>query len=326
MSNINALPSSSLTVPTRSAVNPGAAAIEADVAKDVFQQTHPDDQGLHLRPHSEGIFLQAKGDAKGTVLMFHGYTGGPWQCPEMAAKFNDAGYNVYAPRMPGHGFADANEIPNGKEIPDCHHREGWDNFINHTYEEAAELGAPVSALGLSGGGNVALRMAELHPEVGKVVAISPYLGPAVASNGAEGALFSAIRIADKLSFGLVGEALDHLKHGENVAAPNDPLPGTQGSLGSAILMNEVGYNVDHIHGDLQLITTDGDGLSGEAHDKDLFDRNGGDSHNGWYHFHKDQNVPHAMLSPIQDKVEGAATTVQDVAFNFIDKGVATQRS
>jgi pimeloyl-ACP methyl ester carboxylesterase len=310
----------------RPAVNSGAAQIQAAVDKDIFLQTHPDEDGLHLRANTQSLFLQAKGEAKGTVLMFHGYTGAPWQCPELAAKFNEAGYNVYAPRMPGHGFADANEVPSGKNIPDCGSREEWNEFIDQTYQNAAEMGVPVSAVGLSGGGNVALRMAQRHPEIGKVVAMSPYLGPARSTNGWKlASLFSALRVADKLSFGLVGRILDHLPNGKNVADPTNPLPGTQGSLGSALAMNQVGFGVDTIQADLQLITTEGDALSGEAHNRALFERNGGEGRNGWYQFHKDENVPHALMSPIQNTGPGKAATVQNVAFDFIDKGPATQR-
>lgn len=325
--NISSLSTSPVAFQNRPAVNPGAAKIQARVDKDVFLQTHPDDQGLHLRPHTESLFLQAKGEAKGTVLMFHGYTGAPWQCPELAAKFNQAGYNVYAPRMPGHGYADANEVPSGQKIPDCHRREEWNNFIDKTYQDAAEMGVPVSAVGLSGGANVALRMAKRHPEVAKVVAMSPYLGPARSSNGWKlASLFSALRVADKLTFGFVGKLLDHIPNGKNVADPTNPLPGTQGSMGSALLMNQVGFGVDKIQADLQLITTEGDSLSGEAHDRELFERCGGEGRNGWYKFHKDQNVPHALMSPLQNTGPGNAATVQNVALNFIDQGTATQRA
>ncbi len=324
--NISSVPVSPVALQNRPAVNSGAARIQAVVDKDIFLQTHPDEDGLHLRPNTQSLFLQAKGQAKGTVLMFHGYTGAPWQCPELATKFNEAGYNVYAPRMPGHGFADANEVPSGKNIPDSGRREEWNEFIDETYQNAAEMGVPVSAVGLSGGGNVALRLAQRHPEVGKVVAMSPYLGPARSTNGWKlASLFSALRVADTLSFGLVGRALDLIPYGKNVADPTNPLPGTQGSLGSALAMNLVGYGVDTIEADLQLITTEDDALSGEAHNRALFERNGGESRNGWYQFRKDENVPHALMSPLQNTGPGKAQTVQDVAFNFIDKGIAAQR-
>lgn len=324
--NISTHSANTVAFRDRPVVQPAAAKIQAAVDRDVFLQSHPDEQGLHLRPHTESLFLQAEGEAKGTVLMFHGYTGAPWQCPELAEKFHEAGYNVYAPRLPGHGYADANEVPSGKKIPDCHHRDGWDNFIDKTYQKAADLGVPVSAVGLSGGGNVALRMAERHPEVAKVVAMSPYLGPARADNGWKLAgLFSALRVADTLSFGLVGKFLDYIPNGKNVADPTNPLPGTQGSMGSALLMNKVGFGVDKIQADLQLITTEGDSLSGETHNRSLFERCGGEGRNGWYQFGREENVPHALMSPLQNTGPGKAATVQNVALNFIDQDTPTQR-
>src|SRR5262249_21322954 len=43
-----------------------------------------------LQPGCESIFLPRPGAAKGTVLLFHGYTAGPWQYKELAQRFHDA--------------------------------------------------------------------------------------------------------------------------------------------------------------------------------------------------------------------------------------------
>ena len=51
--------------------------------------------GDGLQPNSESLLLTQPGpDAKGTVVMYHGYTAGPWQYKEMARQYFDAGYNV----------------------------------------------------------------------------------------------------------------------------------------------------------------------------------------------------------------------------------------
>ncbi|MHB2016502.1 MAG: alpha/beta hydrolase [Candidatus Xenobia bacterium] len=298
--------------------------LQATVDRDLALQQAPQaEDGLHLRPHTESAFMpQPNGHAKGTVVMYHGYTAAPWQYPEMAKRFFDAGYNVYVPRMPGHGFADDNDMPTGALLPNSHQRQVYESFIDHTWQDAAGLGAPVYTVGLSGGANLALRTAEKHPEVAGVAAISPYLG----GNPPKGLIFAAVTFLDHITFHMVSHLLDHIGFEKNVKAPDDPTPHTKGSMGQAACIEEVGSDVRHISCPVQIVSSQGDFLSGTNADRRLLSRCGGREQSGWYLFHQDEHVPHAMLSPLENHVPGAAQKVSDIVFNFVDKGELAQRT
>ncbi|HEY4003013.1 MAG TPA: alpha/beta fold hydrolase [Candidatus Xenobia bacterium] len=295
--------------------------IEGQVHADVALETTPNADGLHLQPGTETFFQRAPGLAKGTVVMYHGFTAGPWQYKEMAQRFHAAGYNVYVPRMPGHGMAQASGMPTGKDIPDANHRDEWVKFIDTTVQNAAGLGAPVYTVGLSGGADVALAAAERYPQVKGVAAMSPYLG----GNAPTGVIFPAFDDLDKWTHGGLGEVLDHVPFQGNKIVPNDPMPHTEGTLGQALVMQELGQNIRHISVPVQILSSDGDYLSGSDNDARLLQKAGGADQSGWYRFHQDEHVPHAMLSPQENKAPGAAQKVSDIVFDFIVHGQTTQR-
>lgn len=123
----------------------------------------------------------------------------------------------------------------GARLPDSKHRDRWESFIDKTFDQGAGLLAPVYAVGLSGGGNVALRMAEKHPEVQGVVAMAPFVG----GNPVKGLIFPMINL-----------------------------------------------------------------LSGTWSNARALQKCGGRDRSGWYHFPKEEGVPHAMLSPLENPVPG----------------------
>lgn len=296
------------------------ARVQAVVNRELALQQAPGPDGLLLQPHSESLFLHPE-QAKGTVLMYHGYTAGPWQYEELAHKFCDAGYNVIAPRMPGHGCTTPDGVPTGSQLPNNSNKKAWETFIDESFEQAEALGAPVYAVGLSGGANVALRLAEKHPEVKGVAAMAPYLG----GNLPKGLIFPVADALDIASFGAFGHLIDHVPFHENEAVPNDPSPHTQGSLGSAKVMRRVGANVRHVSCPVQMLTTAGDMLSGSFRDARMFERCGGEEQSGWFQFPREEGVPHAMVSPVENPVPEAVAKVQEIVFNFIDKGQLIQQ-
>jgi carboxylesterase len=300
----------------------GIQRIRRAVDADLALQKTPRPDGLRLRPNAESIFLPQKGPtARGTVVMLHGYTAAPWQYKEMAERFHDAGYNVYVPRMPGHGLEDAAGTPTGKDIPDSNERYRWEAFIDTTFDDAAALGAPVYAVGLSGGANVALRAAEKRTDLAGIVAMSPYIG----GNYPKGLIFPVFNFIDAVTLGAFGKLLDHRPYHQNVKAPNDPHPHTQGTLGQAMGMEQLGSEVKHINCRAQFLTTDGDLLSGSKPVASLIHRATDAQPTAWYRFPKSEGVPHAMLSPIENKAPGAAQHVSDIAFDFIGTGKASNR-
>ncbi len=295
------------------------ADIQADVNREKALQQAPGHDGLMLAGNSETLFLPQPTPGKGTVLLFHGYTAGPWQYKELGEKFHDAGYNVIAPRMPGHGVVKRDGTPTGELLPNTRNKAQWDAFIDKTYDQAAALAGPVFAIGLSGGGNVALRMGERHPEISGVAAMAPYLGADLPA----GAVFSLVDTLDRLTFGLFGRwVLDSIPYNENVEKEGDPTPHTQGTYGQAKVMRRVGRDVKELHCPVQIISTDGDLLSGVRRNKSNL-RKCDDLQQGWFRFAKEEGVPHAMVSPHENPKPEAVAKVQEILFNFVDKGLTT---
>lgn len=291
--------------------------IQSDIEREKKLQGQPGTDGLMLAQNSESLFLPQPEPGKGTVLLFHGYTAGPWQYKELARKFYDAGYNVLAPRMPGHGVTEADGTPTGKRIPNTKRKAEWDAFIDRTYMQAAALAGPVFAIGLSGGGNVALRMGERHPEIGGVAAMAPYLGADLPA----GVVFSLADTLDRMTFGLFGRwVLDSIPYNEN--KKDSEMPHTQGTYGQAKVMRRVGRDVKELHCPLQIISTDGDMLSGVRRNARNL-RKCDDLHQGWFRFAKEEGVPHAMVSPQQNPLPESVEKIHDILFNFVDKGVVT---
>jgi len=251
--------------PDLAAYRKAVANLQGQVDADVARLSKPGPDGLGLAPGMQSfLMVQPTPNAKGTVVLFHGYTAGPWQYPDMAERFYKAGYNVYVPRMPGHGYTTTGGKPTPEKLPTTEAQ--YETWIDQTYRDVAALGAPVSVAGLSGGGNIALRMAEKYPSIKSCVAFSPYFG----ASGIKGSIFSFFNGADALTKGWAGRELDHIPTGKNY--PETKTPHTKGSLGQALAMNEVGRRVQKVPCPLQIVNTEGDFLSGATHSKALLAR------------------------------------------------------
>lgn len=108
-----------------------------------------------------------------SVVMFHGITACPKQFAGLAQTFYDAGYNVYVPKAPHHGFADKRRHGQvrSKELVD---------FVNSSVTIATGLGDTTGAVGLSGGGMLTTWAAEYRPEITSALVLSPFYEPAPA--------------------------------------------------------------------------------------------------------------------------------------------------
>lgn len=299
------------------------AAIERSLGREKALKAGTDPSGLRLQPNYESIFMpQPTGQAKGTVVLYHGFTAGPWQYKELAEQFHKAGYHVYAPRIVGHGLMTADGKVTSQEVPRAHQRQQYETYIDERFAEAAALGAPVYMVGLSGGGNLALRTAEKHPEVKRVVALAPYVGPGNAVRYGTWLL----SWANKLTFGLVSRVLNWVPYGKNdLPDPANLMPHTKGTFGQAWSIRSIGYNLKSIPAQVQFMTTHGDFLSGDKPVQKLIERSGGDEKNGWYHFKAEEKVPHAMVSRDQNHAPGTVDTINRVTFDFIEKGTQADR-
>ncbi len=121
---------------------------------------------MPLEPGAEPF--SADGGAIGVVLS-HGFTGSPASMRPWAEHLANAGYSVRLPRLPGHGtdWRDANTT----KWPD------WYGAIEQAFDELDARCERVFAAGLSMGGTLVARLAEVKgASVAGLVLVNPSLG------------------------------------------------------------------------------------------------------------------------------------------------------
>ncbi|MFB9377341.1 alpha/beta hydrolase [Kineococcus gynurae] len=119
---------------------------------------------LDLDP--EVASFSARPGSRTAVLVSHGFTASPQSVRLWAEAFAAAGFDVSAPRLPGHGTT----------VADCN-TTTWADWLGALRAELRRLAADhdrVVVAGISMGGALCLRLAELHPEaVAGVVLANP---------------------------------------------------------------------------------------------------------------------------------------------------------
>jgi carboxylesterase len=124
-----------------------------------------DDEPVTLRPEAEPF--AADGGPVGAVLC-HGLTGMPGSLHEWGQALAAAGLTVRVPRLPGHGtrWQDANKVS----------WRDWYNELERAFDVVRSRCERTYVMGLSMGGTVALRLAELRgDDVAGVVVVNPSL-------------------------------------------------------------------------------------------------------------------------------------------------------
>jgi esterase/lipase len=116
------------------------------------------------------------------MLFFHGFTGGPYQFEAIGNMFFAAGYNVLIPLLPGHG--QAGQWDRHRPTPLPTDPQDYYTFGQDWLQQAQALGEQVVVGGLSGGGTLAIWLAQMHSSiVYKAIAFAPYLsGKYILSN------------------------------------------------------------------------------------------------------------------------------------------------
>ena len=118
---------------------------------------------MPVEPHAEPFSIDA---GRIGVLLSHGFTGSPASMKPWGRALADRGFTVRVPRLPGHGthWRDLNRV-------------GWDDWYAELDSSLSELRATcdqVAVCGLSMGGALALRLAELRPDdVDALVLVNP---------------------------------------------------------------------------------------------------------------------------------------------------------
>jgi carboxylesterase len=133
------------------------------------------------------------------VLLCHGFTGNPHSLRPWAEYLADAGLSVSLPRLPGHGTT-------WQEMA----RTRWEDWyaeVNRAFDELRGRADQIFVMGLSMGGCLALRLAEVHgPAISGLVLVNP-------SVTADTKLFALARALKLLVPSLKGIGSDIKKEG-----------------------------------------------------------------------------------------------------------------
>jgi carboxylesterase len=127
-----------------------------------------DDELMPVIPGAESYFHA--GSSSTGVLLCHGFTGSPGSLRPWAEYLAEAGLTVSVPRLPGHGTT-------WQEMS----RTRWEDWYaeaDRGYEQLRGQSNEIFVMGLSMGGCLALRMAELRGAgVSGMVLVNPSLAP-----------------------------------------------------------------------------------------------------------------------------------------------------
>jgi carboxylesterase len=103
------------------------------------------------------------------IVVSHGFTGMPASMRPWAQYLADAGYSVRLPLLPGHGST-------WRETNDSRWPQ-WYETVEASYRELKQRCEQVFAFGLSMGGTLVTRLAEMHPDgVAGLVLVNPSYG------------------------------------------------------------------------------------------------------------------------------------------------------
>lgn len=105
------------------------------------------------------------------IVFLHGFTSCPEQFTTLGEEFFQRGYNVYIPRMPGHGYNDRLGEALKGVTP-----EQMADFAMDSANIAQGLGEHVTISGLSGGGALTVWLAQVREDIDLAAPMAPFLG------------------------------------------------------------------------------------------------------------------------------------------------------
>ncbi|WP_152664483.1 alpha/beta hydrolase [Devosia geojensis] len=148
---------------------------------------------MPLHPRCLSKLLTHGGKVERVVVFFHGLTNCPAQADELAARFFAMGYNVYIPRLPGHGEAD----PLTLALADL----TAEDLVEVTEEStglARGLGDDVVVIGLSAGGVMSSWLAQNSAKADVSLSVAPFFGPYVVPAWAARAAANLLLVAPNM--------------------------------------------------------------------------------------------------------------------------------
>ena len=140
---------------------------EAEQCISAIQSAEPPD----LNPVGRSQFLTHGQRTDRAMVLFHGYTNCPQQFKLLGDQLHARGYNVWIPRMTGHGHAD--------RLTDAHARITAEQMIDaasSVIDIAQGLAADVRVMGLSMGGLMTTWTAHNRSDVVRAVSIAQASG------------------------------------------------------------------------------------------------------------------------------------------------------
>ena len=283
------------------------------------------DEVHHLQEQSKSFLLAHETlPERGTLVLFHGWSAGAWQFEEMAQRFYDAGYTVYAPRLPGHGYAGNDNQHDNSRLPKADQSANYEAYVEKIHSRIAELPGPKSVVGFSGGGAIAMRSAERYGDIEKAVLIAPFLRP---KKSPARFLNRVVTVLDPLTSGGMGRLIDQIPFTMSRSGTTEGLErGCSGhaevSVGNIHALAKFGAEVlkdaDKASAKVQFILSRSDRTSDDASMEELFSRLGDADKHKWFEFSKDENVPHTMVHPKERGCPKEKTDkVFDVARGFL---------
>lgn len=322
--------------PARPSATPAASPRQQAYQRAIaaIQKKLDAEKALPLQAGEQSVLMvHATPPAKGTLVMYHGFSAGPWQYQQLAAKAYADGYNVYIPRLPGHGL-ERNGVEDPSGLVKSEDFEAYGRFADSTFADAKALGGPVSVLGLSVGGEIALAVAERHPEVQKVVAYAPFMKPKTGQW-----LMSLFHALDVVSFHLAGKLLDWIPFGwgkasekqtaEGLADPHGRAGHSKFHIGNLYAAEEFGReviaNANKIQAPVQFFTSGADDAAAMSAIRQVYTGSGGAAKDGFYEYPTAEGVPHAMVSPREDLGKGQTPGLYAMTLQFLDKGAQQNR-
>jgi alpha-beta hydrolase superfamily lysophospholipase len=141
-------------------------------AMAMYRSVQAKEATMPLNPRCHSTLLTHGEKVQRVVIYFHGLTSCPAQADELAPRLFALGYNVYVPRIFGHGEADPLTLALAHLTA-----EDMMDLANESMDIANGLGDEVVVTGLSAGGTIAAWIAQYRPDADRTIAIAPFLGP-----------------------------------------------------------------------------------------------------------------------------------------------------
>lgn len=163
--------------------------------------------------------FEPEGEAKATIVAWHGFTNAPSQFVAVAAALAEQGYRVLVPRQPYQGFTDVLN----RSLAELTAQD-LVAHVDTCIDIAAGFGDPVWVVGLSAGGVLAAWAATNRTEVRRAILLAPLLAPKGVPMPAVRMLVKFPRIVPRIYYWWDPRVKENLGHSPH-AYPGFPVPG-----------------------------------------------------------------------------------------------------